>query len=182
MKIDVTRIMKSHFSTMRDHSSGRYSAVDIVTFYGLPVLAGAGAAYFRWRFDSDVLNSLLAAFAIFAGLLLNLLLLVFTFSVREDEPSMVSRTRGDLVKELHDNIAYSVLVSIALVVVIMIEVASLKRPDLKPDVHAYTGAFGTALIVFLTVNFILTLLMILKRIYIVLSYQITKQAAQKRAA
>ena len=131
MKIDITRIVVAQVRTMKDNSTQKYSLADLTLFYGLPVLLGALAAYYGWKFNSDVLNALLTAFSIFAGLLLNLLILVYTFSSQTEHPAALTRSRMTLIKELHDNIAYSILVSIVIVVVTMITVAYLKMHE-KP--------------------------------------------------
>jgi hypothetical protein len=179
MKVDVRRIIASHIATMRDFSTNRYSKPDLIIFYGAPIAAAVAAIYFGWRFDAGVLNSLLTAFSIFAGLLLNLLLLVFTFSVRDQQPSMVGRIRGSLVKDLHDNIAYSILLSIVLVGVTMFEVARLGMKTKQEA--ASTGSLSTGVIIFLSANFVLTLLMILKRIYIILNHEIERPVVRKTA-
>ena len=173
MKIDITRIVVAQFRTMRDNSTHKYSISDLLLFYGLPILLGAGGAYYGWKFSTDVLNALLAAFSIFAGLLLNLLILVYTLSSQTEQPAALTKTRTALVKELHDNIAYSILVSIFIVVVTMVTVAYLKMHE-KPLESAFTGRWVTASVIFLTMNFVLTLLMILKRIYIMLNQTIDK--------
>jgi hypothetical protein len=173
MKIDVTRIVVAQVHTMRDNATQKYSISDLLLFYGLPVVLGVGGAYYGWKFSTDVLNALLAAFSIFAGLLLNLLILVYTLSSQTEHPAALTKTRMALVKELHDNIAYSILVSIVLVVVTMITVAYLKVHE-KPPEAAFTGRWVTASVIFLTMNFVLTLLMILKRIYIMLNQTIDK--------
>jgi|SRR5579863_3080260 len=180
MKIDVTRIIVAQIHTMKDNSTQRYSVIDLIVFYGLPVLLGAAAAYYGWKFNSDVLNALLAAFSIFAGLLLNLLILVYTFSSQAEHPPALARIRMTLIKELHDNIAYSILVSIVIVVVTMITVAYLKMHE-KPPEAAFTGRWVTGIVIFLTMNFVLTLLMILKRIYIMLNQTIDKPFIKKVA-
>jgi hypothetical protein len=173
MKIDVTRIVVAQARTMRDNSTQKYSHVDLLVFYGLPVLLGVGGAYYGWKFSTDVLNALLAAFSIFAGLLLNLLILVYTLSSQTEHPAALTKTRTALVKELHDNIAYSILVSIVIVVVTMTTVAYLKMHEHPPEA-AFTVRWVAAVVIFLTMNFVLTLLMILKRIYIMLNQTIDK--------
>jgi hypothetical protein len=181
MKIDITRIVVAQVRTMRDNSTQKYSFPDLLLFYGLPVLLGAGGSYYGWKFNADVLNALLAAFSIFAGLLLNLLILVYTFSSQAEHPAALTKNRLTLIKELHDNIAYSILVSIVLVVVAMITVAYLKMHEKPPDA-AFTGRWVTGTVIFLTMNFVLTLLMILKRIYIMLNQTIDKPFVSKRIA
>lgn len=173
MKIDVTRIIVAQVRTMRDNSTQKYSPADLLLFYGLPVLLAAGGSYFGWKFNADVLNALLAAFSIFAGLLLNLLILVYTFSSQQEHPAALTKTRMVLIKELHDNIAYSILVSIIIVVVTMVTVAYLKMHE-KPPEAAFTVRWVTGTVIFFTMNFVLTLLMILKRIYVMLNQTIDK--------
>ena len=154
---------------------------DLLLFYGVPTLLGALGWYYGWKFNADVLNALLAAFSIFAGLLLNLLILVYTFSSQTEHPTAMAKNRT-MVKELHDNIAYSILVSIVLVVVTMITVAHLKMHERPPEV-AFTGPWVTGTVIFLTLNFILTLLMSnLKRIYIMLDQTIGKPFISKKSA
>jgi hypothetical protein len=173
MKIDITRIIVAQVHTMRDNSTQRYSIPDLVLFFGLPALLGTVGAYYGWKFNADVLNALLAAFSIFAGLLLNLLILIYTLSSQTEHPSALSRVRTTVIKELHDNIAYSILVSIVIVVVTMITVAYLKMHEHPPET-AFTARWISATVIFLTLNFVLTLLMILKRIYIMLNQSIDK--------
>jgi hypothetical protein len=104
---------------------------------------------------------------------LNLLILVYTFSSQTEHPAALTKIRMALIKELHDNIAYSILVSIVIVVVAMVSVAYLKMHERPPE-PAFTGKWVTGVIIFLTMNFILTLLMILKRIYVMLNQTIDR--------
>lgn len=178
MKIDVGRIVVAHIRTLRDSQSSKISLLDMAVFFGVPVLAGAGTVVFRWGFNSDVLIALLTAFSIFAGLLLNLLILVYTFSTQANHPSALAKVRGELVKELHDNIAYSILVSIVLVVLSIVAIAYMNTfAPPKP-----TNRWVSATIAFMTANFVLTLLMVLKRIYIMINREIDKPAINKMSA
>lgn len=181
MKIDITRIIVAQVRTMRDNSTQRYSIPDLLLFFGVPLLLSVLGPHYGWKFSADVLNALLAAFSIFAGLLLNLLILIYTFSSQAEHPFALTRVRATVIKELHDNIAYSILVSIFIVVVTMITVAYLKMHE-KPLEVAFTSAWVTGTVIFLTMNFVLTLLMILKRIYIMLNQTIDKPFISKRIA
>jgi hypothetical protein len=181
MKIDIRRIVIAQIHTMKDNSTQRYSVPDLVLFFLFPSLLGAVGSYYGWKFNADVLNALLAAFSIFAGLLLNLLLLIYTFSSQTDHPPALTKARNQLVKELHDNIAYSILVSIVIVVVAMVTVAYLKMHE-TPSEPAFTTPWVTGTVIFLTINFILTLLMILKRIYTMLNQSLDRPFISKKIA
>lgn len=181
MKIDISQIIIAQIRTMRDNRTQKLSAADLLLFYGLPLLLSGIAPYFRWRFNADVLNALLTAFSIFAGLLLNLLILVYTFSSQTEHPTALAKTRTALIKELHDNVAYSILLSIVIVVVTMISVAYLKMKE-TPSAPAFTVWWLSGVIIFFTLNFVLTLLMILKRIYIMINQTIDKPFLSKKSA
>jgi hypothetical protein len=173
MKINVSRIVVAQIRTLRNNATQAYSVSDLVLFFAFPILLAGAGAYYGWKFNGEVLNALLAAFSIFAGLLLNLLILVYTLSSQTEHPPALAKARMNLVKELHDNIAYSILVSIVIVVVSIVAVAHLNMHE-KPGEPAFTAQWVTGLIIFLTTNFVLTLLMILKRIYIMLNQAIDK--------
>lgn len=173
MKIDVSRILVAQVRTMRDNSTQRYSKPDLLVFFGIPFLLSILGPNYGWRFNADVLYALLEAFSIFGGLLLNLLILVYTLSSNTDHPSALATIRRTLIKELHDNIAYSILVSIIIVIVAIVATAHLKMHEVLPVV-SFTGHWMTGSVIFLTTNFFLTVLMILKRIYVILNQTLDK--------
>lgn len=176
-KIDIRRIVTGHVASMRNFATDKLSVSDLALFFGMPLVAAAVAVYLGWGFYVDALNALLAAFAIFAGLLLNLLLLIYTFSTNASYPTTLAKTRSRFVKELHDNIAFAVLVSVLIVMAAFVGVAELKMKD--PQNPGHTGSLLSFVLVFLTANFVLTLLMILKRIHVLLSNEIDKPSMRK---
>src|SRR5438105_4011348 len=114
-KINVLPIIRGHLASLRDADTDRASTQDIALFFGVPlVIAGVGYLL-KWRLYVDSLNALLAAFAIFAGLLLNLLLLIYTFSSDSVHPAALTRLRRTVVRQLHDNISFAILLSVSLV-------------------------------------------------------------------
>jgi hypothetical protein len=177
-KIDVSSIVRSHISTLVDYSTHRRSKGDLWLFFGLPFLISGLAVYFKWALSVDALNALLAAFAIFAGLLLNLLLLVYTFSIDGNYPAPLERVRTQFVRELHNNIAYAVLVSIVIVVVSLIAVTKIKIHEGAPATP-HTGPYISSILIYLTSNFILTLLMILKRIHVMMNEKLERPSVRK---
>jgi hypothetical protein len=176
-KINVVRIILSHLETLRDHSTGRRSWPDIIFFFGVPLIVCGVALYFKWSLYVDALNALLAAFSIFAGLLLNLLILIYTFASDRNHPTGLARVRKEVVRQLHDNIAFSVLIAMTIAVVALVGVAQLKVRDPSNPVH--TGPLFTFFLIYLTGNFVLTMLMILKRIYILLNQELEQPSIRK---
>lgn len=177
-KINVLSIIARHVDTLRDYSTGDRSWPDLGLFFGLPlILAGLGF-YLRWGLAMDALNALLAAFAIFAGLLLNLLILVYTFSSDTPHPTALAKVRSTVIRELHDNIAYSVFISLIVVVLCLVAVARLDMSETH-SVAVHTGRYLTAAFMYLTTNFVLTLLMILKRIHVMLRNKLDQVPMRK---
>lgn len=179
-KINLLRIIVGHLDTLRNYSSGKRSWADVAFFFGLPLLVAFLGWFYGWGLYVDALNALIAAFAIFAGLLLNLLILIYTFSTGSTFPNALAKTKTRFVRELHDNIAFSVLVSILIVIAALVGVTQLKMKD--PQNLAHTGPILTFIVIYLTANFVLTLLMILKRIHILLSTEIEQPSSMRRAS
>ena|SRR5579864_1004825 len=177
-KINIFPIILRHIDTLRDHETGRRSLSDVGLFFGLPLLVSSVGFYWKWGLSVDALNAVLASFAIFAGLLLNLLILVYTFSTETNHPNALARVRVSVIRQLHDNIAYSVLVSTTVVVFALVAVARIKMND-GATTPIRSGPYMTFALVYLTMNFVLTLLMILKRIHLMLRMKLDQPAMRK---
>jgi hypothetical protein len=181
-KINVFRIISDHFATLRDYRTGKTSAMDIVLFVLLPLFAAVITWWTGFNFDSSVLNGMLSAFAIFAGLLLNLLVLLCGFAGNPrfigTDPATVTRRR--LVREMHDNLSFSILMAIAVVGLALAGMCAIKygkTATFTPD----TNPIMSALLTIILVNFVLTLLMILKRIHVLLSAEFERPSLRKTA-
>jgi hypothetical protein len=164
-KIDVLPIITRHLGTLRDHSTGRRSAGDVFLFFGIPLIVSGAAVYYRIMLTPDALTAVLASFSIFAGLLLNLLLLVYTRAGEEPKPDIFAGNMRRFVRELSDTIEFAVLVSVFVVIGSLVAMATLKR---QQNVEPHAGILLTFILIFLTTNFLLTLLMVLKRIHAML--------------
>ena len=174
-KIDVLPIITRHFDTLRNNATGARSLADIVVFFGFPLIASLAAFYYRLTLTADALTAVLASFSIFAGLLLNLMLLVYTFAGEPGRTDLFAANIKQFIRELHDNIEFAVLVSVFIVILSLIAVATLKKEDANTAAH--TGRVTTAILVYLTANFILTLLMVLKRIHMMLLEKLSRPSA-----
>ncbi len=179
-KIDVLPIVARHFESLRDHATGRRSIADIVIFFGVPLIASGAAFYYRITLTSDALNAILASFSIFAGLLLNLLLLVYARAGEDVKADLFAATIKRFVRQLSENIEFAVLVSVFVVICSLVATATLER---GPDVTPHTGRPMTVILIYLTTNFLLTLLMVLKRIHAMLIEKLDRpSSAMKKAS
>jgi hypothetical protein len=72
-KINLSSIVVDHFATLRNEASGRASALDIGTFFVLPLVFGLTSYWQAWVFSDSTINLIVTCMAIFAGLMINVL-------------------------------------------------------------------------------------------------------------
>lgn len=176
-KINITPILSAHIGTLRDHRFGnRLSTSDLAIFFLVPMLLGTSLLVFHFGFRSDAVNGFLNAFAILTGLLLNLLVLVFTLASAAAPMNMDVRKRKILLTEIFSNVCFCLIVAIAVVCVAVVALSYMRSSP-----GAVTGKVATFLLSFLTSNFILTILMVIKRMYVLLTKEIDKAQPSKAA-
>lgn len=194
-KINILCIVKAHFNTLKDISKKGMSKLDITTFIVFPISLSLFSAYKNFNLNKD-LDSLLVNFgAIFTALLLSVIVLIYDQENRTiekvrsnaDSVGEVSQNKLLLLKELYHNISYAILCSLALVVLTFIHSTF---PPLTPEIidnsrvfinykirdfninFSFTFTWATTiispLIVFVTANIVLTIVMIVKRLYLIL--------------
>ena len=179
-KIDVIPIVKRHLETLIDHGTEKRSKADISLFFGVPFIVSGVAAYYRVSLTADILTAVLASFSIFAGLLLNLLLLVYARAGEEVKADIFATTIKNFVRQLSANIEYAVLVSVFVVIFSLVAMITLNK---QSNVAIYSGLSISTVLIFLTTNFLLTLLMVLKRMHAMLVEKLDRpSAAQMKKA
>lgn len=163
-KLNPRWILKDHFSTFRHHRDDKVSYWDVFVFFIVPGIASCFVGWFVNRISSDGLTMILAALSIFAGLLFNILVLIYGFVPDDTKNLNLSSPKWTLLKEAFANISYTILICIVAIVVvgaIKIFGDSIRRP-LEYAVFYILG------------NFALTLLMILKRVHSVMHPEFEK--------
>lgn len=176
-KIDVRPILVEHVRTLRDQRFGqRVSIVDLLTFFGIPALVAVPLVAVRFGFRTDAVNGILNAFSIFTGLLLNLLVLVFTLASATAPTNLDAQKRKELLLQVFANVCFSLLTAIAVVCVAVITLGYMKSAP-----GAQSGPLTTCLITYLTLNFVLTLLMVIKRMYVLLRKDMDRSARSSAA-
>lgn len=184
-KINVLCIVSAHFKTLRNFGSSKISKSDVFTFIVLPFLLAICGAFFYFNLNKD-LDSLLVNFgAIFTALLLSVIVLIYDQENRNlekihqhnDQVGVVTKRRLALLKELYHNISYAILCSLLLVVLAFIH----SIVPMTEEKNAYSLVFKgidfrfsiattliTPMIVLITSNIILTIIMVVKRLYLIL--------------
>jgi hypothetical protein len=164
-KANVLPIIRAHMATMSSARTGSPMLADYLFFFGIPVVLGGVLVATGFGFRVDAVIGFLNAFAILTGLLLNLLVLVFTISVTISSSERADvQTRRKVLKEIFTNVCYCIIVA-----VVATGTALSALSYMRSISGAQTGKGATFLLCALTANFVFSLLMILKRMYILIS-------------
>lgn len=193
-KINIAFIVGQHFKSMAD-ANGRTDKVDAVTFFGVPLLLAFLGAVAGIKLSSDTISLFVNFGSIFTALLLSVLVLVYDQegklnsmldqaeaekatleSASASEQSINKsailyarmgkiRLQMDLLKELYHNLSYAILASVVLVLLCFM--------------HSVFDGLGIGLavekyiigpcILFLILHLFFTILMVVKRLYALLT-------------
>lgn len=168
-KINVLRIISDHIATLKDYNNPRHSRSDIILFFITPFFAGLVLVLFQVLLTKDLVGTLINVFAIFAGLLFNLLVLLYDAisKVEQSSNSLASlKLRIDTLEQIFSNISFKIL--LALVNVIILAISILFNGKEMNFVFSF-------LVFYLVILFTLSLLMVLKRIHKLLSDEIIEK-------
>ena len=176
-KLNIWKIIRDHFSTFTNYRTGRVSISDYLLFLGIPLALAVIAVWRNITFPSAVLSAMLSAFSIFAGLLLNLLLLICNFANNQrfagsDPATAMRRT---FLKQVYFNLAFSIILAICIVAVTLVSLSFASHQEQA------THPIATVLLSFLVSQFVLTLFMILQRIHTLLSFEFERPSLKKSA-
>ena len=172
-KIDIRKIISNHINSMV-YVNGKRNIYDFVTFFVFPIVCAIFFCVRNWKLTNDVIGIFINLGSIFTALLLSVLVMIYdqyqkiTNEMKQMKNSSdrvyqdkLSRTK-DLIKELFANISYAVIVSVILVF------SALSYQILGSE-HFFSKWVFMPLCVFLVGNLLLTVLMIIKRTYNLIS-------------
>jgi hypothetical protein len=164
MKINVLHIIRGHIQSLGDRTRPNVFLIDIMTFYILPFFIALIFSYIKIEIHRDVYNVMISAFAIFAALLLNVQVALFSIYHRtpsknsedpqDDRLEIAKADKNKLFGELNTNISYLVVVACICVVVFL----CLHLINASNQNEKYA-------IVYMVMHFMITLLMVIKRSY-----------------
>lgn len=166
VKINVSSIVLDHLGTLKEIDSQSPSKYDLSLFFVFPLLISILFSVLNIRLDKDLVSILINVFAIFAGLLLNLLILMYDVISKQsgsNSKEEKDKIKFRLLKEIYYNISFGIFLSLVIVVILSISMIFLSKPF---------NSFLSFVVFALSILFVLTLLMILKRIHSLLSYDI----------
>lgn len=174
-KINVSDILKGHFKTLKNADTNKTSIQDIITFIITPIIISIMFVWLNHPFSNELISLLVNFGSIFTALLLSVLVLVYEQENKLDErnksnPLPSYDAKKVLLSELYYNICYSMIISLLLVLICLIETIIRNKCFLffaaKIDVCLYAIS---PVIMFLAIHLILTIVMIIKRMHVLLT-------------
>jgi hypothetical protein len=138
---------------------------DIILFIILPLTFSFFVTYYGYNFKQQVGN-LIAATAIFGGFLFNLLAIIYgqINNIREDAEKENSELKKRFVKEIHTNISFCIVLSLFIVLSLLLTTIDIPK-------FQFSFLIEKVIIIinyYLMIIFVLTLMMILNRVYVLL--------------
>ena len=167
-KFSISEILRDELHTLRDFSNEKASKLDIFLNLVVPGIFSAIFVLFNRLILGAMINSILTAFSVFAALLLNLMILIYTIVTREngkDESSGKDKLKLTLLKETYTNIQFAVSVSVFIIICLLL--------ILFLPYNLYVESSLSFLIYYFIFVFILTIFMVLKRTHIIMKREIT---------
>jgi hypothetical protein len=161
-KINISQIAMDHLATLRNERTGRISALDLAIFVLMPFLLALAYYFLGWSLSKDATNLIITGMSIFAGLMINVLVLIYTVALNtktESETAEEAVLERRFLRQIFANISFSISTSVLIVIIL----------GLSFFVGSKSQSAVSAIAFFLLGNFLLTLLMTLKRLHILLS-------------
>jgi len=164
--IDVSFIIKKHYDTLLRDAKLRFI---IFLFIVIPLVASIFFIKNDKLLTQDSVNALITAFAIFTGLLLNVIFILFDIVGKVKGNTTHANNRRLLLEHLYANTLYALLVSaITLIFLIITTITEIWQNNSILLILSSIVYFGGA-------HFMMTLLMIFNRLSILLFSQLERE-------
>lgn len=173
-KIGFSHIIRKHFRTLKDQRTGKISVGDLLVFFGLPAVIACLSSFYMPSIKSDILSLSVTFGAITTALLMSVLVLVYDQeaklgAIESNDKTLLASIKTKLVvlKELYQNICFTILSSLALVVLSFVHIVAQEIFIVEQNRPIFMVL--TFLVVFVFINIVLTMLMVIKRFHALIS-------------
>lgn len=171
-KANPTLIVKDHFATLVVDNENKISKGDVFLFFILPAMIALVLLSINFNLNNDTISLLVTSLSIFAALLFSLLLLIYDIWWKTNGCGTVENRdlRIKYLNQIYKNISFEILISVANVIVLI-----LLSVVVTNDIEGFHWHSLNLIIIveflsyYLFGIFILTLLMILKRVHALIS-------------
>ncbi len=160
-KLNVKEILCDHFNSLINDNTGKPDFSDIFSFLLFPIIGSSILVYFKIFIDSDRVDTLISALSIFVGLLLNVIVIIFDL-IKKDRYKSI---KNELLEEVLANISFAVFLSIICIIMLLFTLFSNCIAQYVFNSFSY----------FFLIEFVLTLIMVLKRMYILFKNEMNRK-------
>jgi hypothetical protein len=171
-KINILAIVGAHYQTLKDTTvkpKPRISLVDKLTFFIAPLVVAGVFMRLHLRINNDYVNIIVSTLSIFVGLLLNMIVVLFDI-IRD--PDRNAR-KVAVLEDVLANISFTIVLSIFTIGIVLITQLQFGRPTWQPWIEH--GRAGLNFIAFVSLAlFAFTLLMVVKRMYLLFMDEVEK--------
>ena len=150
-KINVRRIVENHCASIRNINTGKPDLDDYMTFVAIPVVVASILISFGIFLKNDVINIIITTLSIFVGLMFNIIVIIFDIVKRHPD----HKVKNAVLKEILANVSFAILLSLTCIVFTIITYVP----------NCFASRLANWISYFLITLFVITLLMILKRMY-----------------
>lgn len=172
-KISIFSIIKDHIATLKSSKTGKIYYPDIILFFIIPAITSGVMIYLGVFLNDGLVNALITSFSIFSALLFNLLLLVYDISGKNTDQNQTTDhveikkniQRRELLREIYVNVSFSILTSTITVVILLTYFLKPISCNLWVINLCSLQWLLASVCYYFSVQFLLTLFMVLKRIY-----------------
>lgn len=168
-KIDVNLIIRDHIKTLVDYATGKLMPADIFLFFILPLIIAVLIIWvLKFPVNESSANALITSLSVFSALLFNLLLLIYDIIRKEDEKTCRRSRRQAVMREflrqIYSNISFCIFVAVLCVIILLFAYFDTQS--------ALYYQILSLLVYYLVGVFLLTLLMVLRRVHVLLKKEI----------
>jgi len=157
-KINFSKIIVSHLRTLQNANTKKAGLGDYVTFLVTPLVFALFLTWAKVPLKNDAINIIITTLSIFVGLMFNIIVLIFDIVKRDAR----QHVKNEVLKQLLANISFEILIS---VFSILSTLGTFFENSYLKIAFSFITYFSLAV-------FLLTLLMILKRMYNVFKNEI----------
>lgn len=179
--IDIRAIINKHYETLKSDAPERFI---LILFLVLPLVIAILLTYYNKLLTNNAVSNLTTAYTLFTGFLLSIIFLLFDAESKLPHDASNYAEKKLLLNHLYANTLYALLVSIiTFVILIAITImgvgADINNVGNSPInignvspmenfLSNYPLIIFSFAVYFLVAHFIITLLMILKRLYFII--------------
>lgn len=166
-KVSIKEILQDHFKTLVNANTNRPGFDDYLTFLILPILIACFFYFGGLRVDKDSIETIVGSLSIFVGLLFNALVILLDVA-RKHESKEIKQI---IVKELTANISFSIIISFAAIFIMLFGFVENLNNTIKAAINVISF--------FLLAEFLLTFLMVMKRVYLIFKKELDESGKNK---